>query len=101
MIRHVALFRWAAGASQDQIDAVSHSLSQLPALIPELRDYRLGSDLQQVNGNWDYAVVADFESVEDWATYTGHPEHQRVLAELIRPILADRAAVQFTSWTPD
>ena len=39
-------------------------------------------------------VVADFDDVDGYLVYRDHPDHQAVIQELIRPILAARAAVQ-------
>jgi Stress responsive A/B Barrel Domain len=44
-------------------------------------------------GNWDFAVVAEFDSIDDQTIYRDHLEHQRVITDLIAPIRADRAAV--------
>ena len=46
-------------------------------------------------GNYDLVVVADFDDVDGYLVYRDHPDHQAVIAEHIRPILADRAAVQY------
>jgi hypothetical protein len=40
-------------------------------------------------------VVAEFDSIEDQTIYRDHPEHQRVITDVIAPIRADRAAVQY------
>ena len=46
-------------------------------------------------GNFDLAVVADFDDEAGYRVYATNPEHLTVIAERIRPILADRAAVQY------
>lgn len=89
------MFRWAAGTTGDQVAELQRSLGELPAVIPELRDYRTGSDAGLAPGNWDFVVVADVDDVAAWHTYIDHPAHQRVLVELLRPILGERAAIQF------
>ena len=89
------MFRWAAGTTPDQVQAVQQALAALPAAIPELRDYRTGPDVGLGAGNWDYVVVADFDDADGWRAYVAHPAHQEVIAELIRPVVAERAAVQF------
>ena len=43
----------------------------------------------------DFAVVADFDDVAGYVTYRDDPEHQRIIAELIRPHLASRVAAQY------
>jgi Stress responsive A/B Barrel Domain len=93
--RHVATFAFREGTTDEQIAAVTEGLAGLPALIPELREYRFGPDLGIGDGNHDYAVVADFDRVQGYLAYRDHPAHQAVLAERIRPILEARAAVQY------
>lgn len=95
MFRHCVLFRWTDEASDDQKQAVRDGLAALPTLIPEIRRYRFGDDAGLAEGNFDFAVVADFDSADAWRTYAAHAEHQRLIAERVRPILAGRAAVQF------
>lgn len=95
MLRHVALFTWAPGATDAEIAAVTEGLTALPGQIPEIRDYRVGADLGLGEGNHDFAVVADFDSVAGFHAYRDHPAHRAVLETRIRPILAARAAVQY------
>lgn len=95
MLRHVSLFSFTAEATGPQRLAVTEALSALPAAIPELRDYRFGPDAGINAGNYDYAVVADFDDEQGYLVYRDHPEHRRVLVEVIAPIITARAAVQF------
>jgi hypothetical protein len=37
----------------------------------------------------------EFDSIDDQTIYREHPVHQRVMTDLIAPIRADRAAVQY------
>ncbi|MFC7329519.1 Dabb family protein [Marinactinospora rubrisoli] len=95
-IRHIALFRWIAGTTPEQVEEVEEVLSRLPGRIPQLRGYVYGADLGIGSGNYDFAVVADVASESDYLAYRDHPEHQAAL-RLIRPLLADRASVQFNT----
>ncbi|MGR6913997.1 Dabb family protein [[Actinomadura] parvosata] len=94
MIRHIVLFTWTAAATAEQKAAVTAELRKLPGLIPQLRAYTVGADAGINQGNHDFAVVADFDSVDDYLVYRDHPDHQKVIAEHIKPIVATRAAVQ-------
>ena len=94
-LRHVVTFVFVDDATDEQIAAVTEALETLPGLIPEIRDYRVGRDAGINEGNQQYAVVADFENVDDYLVYRDHPAHLAVIAERIRPILGSRAAVQF------
>ncbi|WP_214413345.1 Dabb family protein [Sphaerisporangium fuscum] len=96
MFRHVVLFSWVAGATEEQKAAVEAGLKELPAAIPEIRRYEIGGDAGINPGNYEFAVVADFDSEADYLVYRDHPVHRAVIADVIRPILANRAAVQYT-----
>ena len=95
MIRHVVTFRWTPGATQEQKQRVAAELSRLPALVPSLRDYRLGANLGLNPGNFDFAVAADFDDADGYLAYRDHPEHRAIVEKFIRPIAAQRAAVQY------
>ncbi|TDD08725.1 Dabb family protein [Nonomuraea deserti] len=94
MIRHIVLFTWKDDATDEQRAAVTAELGKLPGVIPQLCAFTVGADAGINQGNHDYAVVADFDSVDDYLIYRDHPLHQAVIVDHIRPILASRAAVQ-------
>ena len=98
MITHVVTFRWKPETTAEQVATIAAALDLLPGLVPTIKDYRFGSDLA-VSGpaNMDFAIVATFDSLDDWRAYDVHPEHDSVRAEIIRPWIAERAAVQFQS----
>ena len=95
MLRHVVCLTWKPGTAAGDVEAVRAALVALPATIPEIRAYRVGTDLGLVEGNADFGVVADFDDADAWRIYQSHPEHVRIITELIRPHLAARTAVQF------
>ncbi|MEU0482908.1 Dabb family protein [Streptosporangium sp. NPDC006013] len=95
MFRHVVLFTWAQEATDEQRGRVATELGKLPEAIAEIRSYTLGTDAGVNPGNHQFAVVADFDGVDDYLVYRDHPLHQAVIAEHIKPIVASRAAIQF------
>jgi hypothetical protein len=97
VITHIVAFRWKPETAAADIAAIQDALSTMPALVPTIRTYHYGSDLGVSTGNFDFAIVATFVSVEDWRAYDTNPDHDRVRADVIRPWIADRAAVQFES----
>ncbi|GAA2299519.1 hypothetical protein GCM10010149_55530 [Nonomuraea roseoviolacea subsp. roseoviolacea] len=96
MIRHVALFTWTDDATDEQKAAVATALATLPAAIPQIRAYTFGPDAGINPGSHDFAVVADFDDLDDYLAYRDDAGHQAVIAEYIKPILASRAAVQLS-----
>ena len=95
MIRHVAMFTFRDGTTPDQVDTVDAALETLPGLIEEIRAYTFGRDLALAEGTWDYVVVADFDTIETYMAYSGHPDHRAVIDDVIRPIIASVQRVQF------
>ena len=93
-LRHVVCVTWKVGTSPGAVTALCEALAGLPALIPEIQGYAFGTDLGLADANADFAIVADFEDIAAWRRYQEHPEHQRVLTELIKPNLESRTAVQ-------
>ncbi|MBE3002072.1 Dabb family protein [Nocardiopsis sp. HNM0947] len=93
-LRHIALFRWQDGVDDAQIAEVERLLGALPAAVPELRSYSFGRDAGVSEGAFDFAVVADVDDEAGFVAYRDHPDHQAALA-VIRPLLADRAAIQY------
>lgn len=97
MITHVVSFRWKPGTTDADVAAITAGLSTLPASVPSLRSYRHGPDVGAGTANHDYAIVATFDDVDGWRAYDDHPAHAAVRTEIVRPHIAERAAVQFES----
>jgi heme-degrading monooxygenase HmoA len=95
MIRHVVLFTW----DDEMTDELERQFAaELTALAPKLKgllSYHAGPDLGLVEGNFDFAVVADFEDAESYLGYREHPEHQEIIGRLSRPHAKTRASVQY------
>ena len=92
--RHVVMFRWNELADEAARQALVDALSGLPAQIPELLQYRFGPDAGLAHDNWDFSVVADFADRAGYEVYRDDPAHVAVIAERIRPLVAERAVVQ-------
>jgi hypothetical protein len=92
--RHVVLLTLADDAPPERAGEIVAALRGLPAVIPELHGYEVGLDAGLSEGNATIAVVADTQDRGGWETYRDHPEHRRVITELIAPVLAGRVAVQ-------
>ncbi|WP_103939167.1 Dabb family protein [Thermomonospora echinospora] len=93
--RHVALFRWVEGTTVSQQEEVAARLSRLPGRIPQIRSYSLGTNAGVTPGGYDFAVVADFADRADYLVYRDHPDHRAVLDEVIKPLIGERAAIQY------
>jgi hypothetical protein len=94
MIRHVVMFTWTPQATDEQKLRVQTELRALPALMKGVRSYHAGPDAGLVDGNFDFAVVAEFDNAESYLAYRDHPAHRAVIEESIAPIRQSRASVQ-------
>ena len=48
-----------------------------------------------VDGNFDFAVVADFDDAESYLAYRDHPAHRAIIEQVINPITRQRVGVQY------
>jgi stress responsive alpha/beta barrel protein len=95
VFRHVVMVRFADDTTAEQKDALRAGLRRLPEQIPEISVYRFGDDLGLRDDNFDFAVTADFDSLDNFVVYRDHPDHQKLIADLLAPIITARTAVQF------
>ncbi|MGB6456323.1 MAG: Dabb family protein [Streptosporangiaceae bacterium] len=95
MIRHVVVFTWDDAMTDELEQQFAAELTALAPRLAGLRAYHAGPDAGLVEGNFDFAVVADFDDVDSYLAYRDHPEHQDIIRRLSRPHVTGRAAVQF------
>ena len=95
MIRHVVLFTWTTEVTTEQMERSLTRADALAPLMAGLRAYHAGPDAGLIPGNFDFAVVADFDDAESYLAYRDNPAHRAVIAERIRPIMAGRSALQY------
>lgn len=95
MFRHCVMLRWTDDSTEEQRRAARDAVAELPSLIPEIRTYSVGFDAKLADTNFDMVVVGDFDDAGAYGVYANHPEHVRVLTDHLRPIAAERAAVQY------
>jgi hypothetical protein len=94
-VRHVVMFRFVDGTTDEQVQALSDGLDRMPEVVGTMLDYRHGRDVGISEGTYDYVVVGDFARVDDYLTYRDHPDHQALIRDLVRPIVGERASIQF------
>jgi antibiotic biosynthesis monooxygenase (ABM) superfamily enzyme len=95
MIRHVVLFTWTQDMTEEKEKQATAELTALAQTLPGLRAYHAGPDAGIVEGNFDYAVVADFDDADSYLAYRNNPEHQDIIRRLTAPNMATRASVQY------
>ena len=103
MFRHVVLFKWKPGTSAETVAEVVAGLTACGAgpagdagVHLWARRRRPAAGSAAAEQRFDFAVVADFDDEAAWRAYDTDAEHNRLRAELIRPLIAERVTTQFT-----
>jgi hypothetical protein len=96
-LRHVVMFRFSDDATDEQRKALARGLAGMPAATGAIseHDYRHGPDLGLNPASFDYVVVADFASADDYVAYRDHPDHQALIRDLVTPVVTERASAQY------
>jgi quinol monooxygenase YgiN len=92
MIRNVVMVKLRPDADPGAVRAVQEGFAAMNC--PGTVSYTLGDDLRLREGNWSFAIVADFEDEEAYRAYDADPEHNRLRAQLAGHV-AEIARVQF------
>lgn len=95
IFRHTVLMRFRAGTTDEQIESIIAGLAAMPEAMSFIRRYEFGRDLGKLDGAFDLAIVADFDSEADYERYAENPEHQWVITDRIRPVIDQMARVQY------
>jgi len=95
MIRHTVLFKWTTEATEAQKQSVAAEVAVLPAKVPSIRGFVFGADAGLAEGNYDFAVTADFDDEAGYLAYRDDPVHREIIARVVLPVTAQRVAVQF------
>lgn len=89
---HVVTFKWLDPDFTDT--SIAEALRTLVAGFDGVRSYLCGSDAGLTPNAHDFAVVATFANRDYFIAYRDHPEHQRIITEMISPNLQSRTVVQ-------
>jgi quinol monooxygenase YgiN len=73
MLRHVAMFKWREGITDEQKDAARDALAALKGQVPSVVEYTVGFDIHRNPNNWDMVLVADFQDQDGLESYFAHP----------------------------
>jgi len=95
-IRHIVLFNWKPDTPADHAEHTAVALAELRPKIPQIRSYHYGANLGINPGTYDFAVTAEFDSVEDYLIYRDHPDHKIFIEKYTAPYIDTRASIQFT-----
>jgi len=88
VLRHVVLFKFKEGTTNEQIKAIENAFCALPSKIDTIYDFEWGTDVSTENraDGFTHCFLVTFKSEADRAVYLPHPEH-KAFGDLIGPVL--------------
>jgi hypothetical protein len=92
MIRHIVLVKLKADHDPARVAELQEGFRNLNC--PGTVSYTLADDLRLRDGNWSYAIVADFKDTDSYLAYDQDAEHER-LRGLIAPMVDQIGRLQF------
>ncbi|GHT30255.1 stress responsive protein [Bacteroidia bacterium] len=98
MVRHIVMFKLKEFAYQSEkqakMEEIKLALESLTDSIEFLRSIRVDFNINP-SETWDLILTADLDTLEDVEAYANHPNHVAVSKNIIAPVKADRACVDF------
>ena len=98
MVRHIVMFKLkefdTPEAKEAKMQEIKVALEALIDKIDVLRMIRLDFNVNPAE-TWDIILTTELYSLADVNTYANHPEHVAVAKNIIGPVKADRACVDY------
>ena len=98
MVRHIVMFKLkefdTPEAKEAKMQEIKVALEALIDKIDVLRMIRLDFNMNPAE-TWDIILTTELDSLADVNTYANHPEHVAVAKNIIGPVKADRACVDY------
>lgn len=95
-LRHVVLFKFKEGTSEEEIKKAEAAFAELPSKIPQIKGFEWGTNNspEGLDKGFTHCFFLTFDSEEDRATYLPHPDH-KAFGGIIGPILEDVLVVDY------
>lgn len=98
MVRHIVMFKLkefdTPEAKEAKMQEIKVALEALIDKIDVLRMIHLDFNVNPAE-TWDIILTTELDSLADVNTYANHPEHVAVAKNIIGPVKADRACVDY------
>ncbi len=95
LFRHCVMFRWKKSVRDSTIDTLHEALRDMRKRIGGIVNFTFGDDACGGRDSYDFAVVADFASYDDFMQYSRHPRNRELSMKLLAPMIRERASAQF------
>ncbi|MFC8831518.1 hypothetical protein ACFT9I_39980 [Streptomyces sp. NPDC057137] len=100
-LRHVAALKWSRELTESETREINQAMDLYVSTAVQPRSYSHGPDIGGKFGTFDYVLIADFDSEDEFLAFNSDPLH-----DAVRAVLAGKVAkaefVQFdTEWPGD
>jgi heme-degrading monooxygenase HmoA len=95
VFRQIRMNRWRADVPAQDVRAAVAALATMLDQIPDVRAWHQAESVS-ADDDFDYVVIVDFDDEQAHQRYMQHPEHVRVVTNLVRPLLASTVRIRFT-----
>ncbi len=80
MLIHIVVWKYKESTSTEAREEHISKLRALPAIIPNIESFEVGSDVLQLDRSYDTGLTSAFSDLEALDFYTVHEAHQEVAA---------------------
>ena len=88
VIRHVVLFQFTEGTTEEQIDDYERSLVEYVDTLDGVESYRIGRDAGINPGTFDFSIVAEFTDEGAFREYFDGERHKQIQRDTAAMIAA-------------
>ncbi|MDV0445008.1 hypothetical protein MmiAt1_05600 [Methanimicrococcus sp. At1] len=98
MIKHIVLWKLKPAAegktAEENAGIIKEQLEGLYGKIPEIKSIQVQKNTLEGAGNYDIALIAEFETFETMTAYQKNPLHEEA-AIYVKKAVEERAAIDF------
>jgi flavin reductase (DIM6/NTAB) family NADH-FMN oxidoreductase RutF len=93
-LTHVVMMRLTEPTAEN-LNLLRSQLLALQTTIPQIKEIEVGINVVPSERAYDLVLLTRFDSLASMQEYQTHPDHQRVLTEVIRPHASSIVAVDY------
>jgi hypothetical protein len=95
VVEHILLMRWKDQTNQEAIDRAMEALRGFKQQIAGIVELSCGPNFSERSQGYTHGLVVRFKDRAALDAYFPHPEHQRVVQNLIKPYSADTLILDY------